>query len=103
MSKAIKIVENKWRPFIVLHDVEDDNEVYFDVTKRPTLIQEQDCTGIFLDDGVQFFVQEKIKDIIKAVDKLIDIEADKKAEQAREYMQATMDRAKATAERLEKK
>ena len=97
----IEIVENKWRPFIVLHDTEDC-EVYFDVTKRPTLIQYVDGTCIDL-DNTSFVVKESVKDIIAAVDKLIDIEADKKAAQYEANMAETMARVEANREKFEGK
>lgn len=98
----IKITENKWRPFIelTLADVEPCT-MYLDVTKRPIIIQQPRYTSISFDE-ITYCVKESAKDIIAAVDKLIEAEQDKKAEEARQYMEATMARAAETAKKLEK-
>lgn len=98
----INITENKWRPFIelTLDDV-DNAKMYFDVTKRVTLVQTDSYTIISFDSS-SYHVKESAKDIIAAVDKLIEAEQDKKAEQARQYMKATMARAAETQKQLEK-
>lgn len=99
----IKITENKWRPFIELTlDDPDPCTLYLDVTKRPIIIQQPNCTSISFDE-VTYLVKESAKDIIAAVDKLIEDEQDKKAEEARQYMEATMARAAETKKRLENK
>lgn len=101
----IKITKNNWRPFIELTPIADDGDegtLYFDVTKRPVLIQTKENTIIYVDD-CDILVKEKAKDIIKAVDKLIAAEQDRKAEQAREYMKATQERVAATAAMVEGK
>jgi len=101
----IKITKNNWRPFIELTSVAEDGEegtLYFDVTKRPVLVQTADSTIIHVDE-CDMVVKEKVKDIIKAVDKLIAAEQDRKAEQAKEYMKATQERVAATAALVEGK
>ena len=100
----IKITKNNWRPFIELTtDTEDAATVYFDVTKRPIIIQT--ATGTILDLGQDgsVLVKESAKDIIKAVDKLISAEQERKAKQAEEYMLATQARVAETAKALEAK
>lgn len=98
----IKITDNKWRPFIelTLADAEPCT-MYLDVTKRPIIIQTPTRTNISF-DTVTYFVKESAKDIIAAVDKLIEAEQDKKAEEARQYMEATMTRVAETAKKVEK-
>lgn len=101
----IKITKNNWRPFIELTTIAEDGEegtFYFDVTKRPILVQTKDCT-IFHVDECDMNIKESVKDIIKAVDKLIAAEQDRKAEQAKEYMKATQERVAATAALVEGK
>jgi hypothetical protein len=78
----IKITKNNWRPFIELTTAtEDEATVYFDVSKRPIIIQAKE--GTILDFGQEgsVLVKEKAKDIIKAVDRMI--EENKKAEAER--------------------
>lgn len=101
----IKITKNNWRPFIELTTLAEDGEegtLYFDVTKRPVLVQTKESTIIHVDE-CDIIVKEKAKDIIKAVDKLIAAEQDRKAEQAKEYMKATQERVAATAALVEGK
>ena len=101
----IKITKNNWRPFIELTTIAEDGEegtFYFDVTKRPILVQTKDCT-IFHVDECDMNIKESVKDIIKAVDKLIAAEQDRKAEEAKEYMKATQERVAATAALVEGK
>lgn len=97
----IEIYENSWRPFIVLHD-EEGCEVFFDVTKRPIIIQLDDSTCLDLGDTT-VYVKETAKDIIAAVDKMIKIEADKKAAQWEANMAETMARVEANKEKFEDK
>ena len=71
----IKITKNNWRPFIELTPINDDNAIfYFDVSKRPLIVQSPGQDG-------SVRVKESVKDIIKAVDKMI--EDNKKAEAER--------------------
>lgn len=98
----IKITKNNWRPFIELTTIAEDGEegtFYFDVTKRPILVQTKDCT-IFHVDECDMNIKESVKDIIKAVDKLIATEQERKAKQAEEYMLATQARVAETAKAL---
>lgn len=100
----IKITKNNWRPFIELTTAtEDEATVYFDVTKRPIIIQT--ASGTILDFGQEgsVLVKESAKDIIKAVDKLIAAEQERKAKQAEEYMLATQARVAETAKALGEK
>lgn len=97
----ITITETKWRPFIEL-TAESGNPTtfYFDVTKRPLIFAEPDRTVMQFDEGA-VVVKESVKEILEAVDKLIDMEADKKAEAAKKYMAATLESAKKTQELIE--
>lgn len=84
----IDIVKNSWRPFILLHDKEG-REVYFDVTKKPTITQYEYYTELFIDVNEYIAVKESAKDIIAAVDAMIADEQQKKAEEAVKYMEQT--------------
>ena len=84
----IDIVKNSWRPFILLHDKEG-REVYFDVTKKPTITQYEDCTELYMNANEYVDVKESAKDIIAAVDAMIADEQQKKAEEAVKYMEQT--------------
>lgn len=95
----IKIVENSWRPFILLHDTEGC-EVYFDVTKRPTITQYEDCTELYMSDSEHFDVKESAKDIIDVVNKMIEAEQIKKAEEAAKYMAQTKARVAETEKQI---
>ena len=84
----IDIVKNSWRPFILLHDKEG-REVYFDVTKKPTITQYEYYTELFIDVNEYIAVKESAKDISAAVDSMIADEQQKKAEEAVKYMEQT--------------
>lgn len=93
----IKITKTNWRPLIELHGVPKDEGAfeetfYFDVTKRPIIIQTEKGTLMHFGDDVAILVKESVKDILKAIDKLIAAEQDKKAQEAEEYMKATQAR-----------
>ena len=99
----IKITKNNWRPFIELTAVDPQGGeavLYFDVTKRPLIIQQEELTLLHFDENADILVKEKAKDIIKAVDKLIAAEQELKAKQAAEYMKATQARVAETAKAL---
>lgn len=78
----IKITKNNWRPFIELTPAADDGSIfYFDVSKRPLIVQSPEGTILDFGQDGSVLVKEKVKDIIKAVDKMI--EDNKKAEAER--------------------
>ena len=97
----INITKNHWRPFIELHQADTGCTVYFDVTKRPTIIQYDDGTELFFNMNESIIVQEPATEIIAAVDRLIEAEQDRKAEQAKEYFAATQARVAETAKLVE--
>lgn len=97
----IEIVENSWRPFILLHD-EEGCEVFFDVTKRPLIIQYEDGTHLDLGDTA-ITVKESARDIIEAVNRMIKAEADKKAAQWEANMKETAARVEANRAQFEDK
>lgn len=97
----IEIVENSWRPFILLHN-EEGCEVYFDVTKRPIITQFEDGTSLDLGDTV-IDVKESARDIIEAVNRMIQAEADKKAAQWEANMKETAARVEANRAQFEDK
>lgn len=96
----INITNNRWRPFIELHQVDTGCLVYFDVTKRPTIIQYDDGTELFFNMNESIIVQEPATEIIEAVDRLIDEEADRKMEEAKKNAEETMQRVLATEKAL---
>lgn len=78
----IKITKNNWRPFIELTPTADDGSIfYFDVSKRPLIVQSPEGTILDFGQDGSVLVKESVKDIIKAVDKMI--EDNKKAEAER--------------------
>ena len=117
----IEIVDNKWRPFILLHtgdfkwedadgnELEDPiitpREYYFDITAKCQLEEVVDKHGagtyIHFNDGHWQDVLETPKEIIEAVDRLITEEQDKKAAEAHKYFEETQARVAATAAKLE--
>lgn len=97
----ITITETKWRPFIELTaDGKEPTTFYFDVTKRPLMFSEPERTVMQFEEGA-VVVKESMKEILEAVDKLIEIEQDKKAEQAKKYMEATKASVENTKKLLE--
>lgn len=99
----VEIVDNKWRPFIKLTSVVPDEYVYLDVTLRPIIVATDMGTEIYLPNYKEghWMVNESVDAIIAAVDKMIEAEQDKKAEEARQYMEATMARVAETKKQLE--
>lgn len=97
----INITKTRWRPFIELHQVDTDCLVYFDVTKHPTVIQYDDGTELYFNMNDSIIVKESAVEIIEAVDRLIEEEQDRKAEQAKEYFAATQARVAETAKMVE--
>lgn len=99
----VEIVDNKWRPFIKLETAYAGEQIYLDVTLRPVLAATDSGTEIYLPNykGAPWLVKESVEEIIAAVDKMIEAEQDKKAEEARQYMEATMARVAETKKQLE--
>lgn len=97
----IEIVENSWRPFILLHD-EEGCEVFFDVNRRPIITQFVDGTRLDLGD-ITITVKESALEIIDAVNRMIKIEADKKAAQWEANMKETAARVEANRAKFEDK
>lgn len=73
----VEIVDNKWRAFIKLQGI-DGEDVYFDVTKRPTMSEHNGKTAIYLGDEGIFFVKDSVADIIAAVESMIDAQAEQR-------------------------
>ena len=100
---TIKITKTSWRPFIELHAVPKNEgdfieTLYFDVTKRPLIVQTENGTLLHFGDNTAVLVQESVKDILKAVEKLIKEEQDKKVEEAKKYVAETQARVAAFKE-----
>lgn len=85
----IKITKNNWRAFIELHVMKIEGEgyvdsgdvLYFDVTKRPIMVQQAEGnTAMIFSDTTAVVVKESMKEILKAVDKLIKEEQEKQAD-----------------------
>lgn len=113
----IEIVDNKWRPFIVLHIAEydwdytekgepklvDKKPYYFDITAKVTLEAVKKGTNIYyIASGHSEQVMETPEEIIEACDRLITEEQDKKAAEAHKYFEETQARVAATAAALKK-
>ena len=73
----VEIVDNKWRAFIKLQGI-DGADIYFDVTKRPTMSEHNGKTAIYLEDESIFFVKDSVADIIAAVESMIDAQAEQR-------------------------
>jgi len=99
----IKITKNNWRAFIELHLMKNDNGtfvdsgdlLYFDITKRPVMIQQAEGgTAMILSDTCSVVVKEDMKDILKAVDKLIKEERERIAAENEAAVAAAMEKYK---------
>lgn len=97
----IQIVENNWRPFIVLTVKTSKEKFYFDVTKRPEIIAGEDCTRLLFGEN-SVVVEEKMEDIIEAVDKMIAEEQERKKTEAHEVYLQTQAAVAETAKKLAK-
>ena len=93
----IKITKNNWRAFIELHVMKIEGEgytdsgdvLYFDVTKRPIMVQQAEGnTALIFSDTTAAVVKESMKEILKAVDKLIKEEQEKQADMYRAQAEA---------------
>lgn len=92
----IKEVKTSWRPLLELTEVvltedgtgvvESGNIFYYNYAKASDLIQTPQGTVIIL-DNLSIRVKESVKDIYKKIDKIIQAEADRVAEEARKNME----------------
>lgn len=92
----IKEVKTNWRPFLELTEVvltedgtnvvESGNIFYYNFAKASDLIQTTQGTVIIL-DNLSIRVKESVKDICKKIDKILQAEADRLAEEARKNME----------------
>lgn len=92
----IKEVKTSWRPLLELTEVvlaedgtgvvESGNIFYYNYAKASDLIQTPQGTVIIL-DNLSIRVKESVKDICKKIDKIIQAEADRVAEEARKNME----------------
>lgn len=113
----IEIVDNLWRPFIVLHIAEydwdytdkgepklvDKKPYYFDITAKVALEAVKRGTDIhYIASGHSEQVMETPEEIIAACDALIKAEQEKKAAEAHKYFEETQARVAATAAALSK-
>lgn len=103
--KLINITENKWRAFIELSSYnpqnnEDDGVFYFDITRKPLMTAAKDGSTFLKFQEGMICVRESVKDILEAIDRLIEAEQEKKAKEAREYMEATAARVAQTEKML---
>lgn len=96
----IKITKTNWRAFIELNLMNSDGTesgdvLYFDVTKRPNMVATKEGTTLIMfSDTVSVVVKESMKDIIKAVDKLIKDEKEKQAAENEAQVNALMEKYK---------
>ncbi len=103
----VEIVKNKWRPFIKLKSIADVKtketvDIYFDVTKRPTIVAGKDRTIIFMGNNEYLEVIDKPEEIIKAVEEMIEAEADSKRAEAEVNAANTMARVLEFKKKLDK-
>ena len=91
----IKEVKTSWRPLLELTEIvldeegnvtESGNTFYYNYAKASDLIQTPQGTVIIM-DNLSIRVKESVKDICKKVDKIIQAEADRVAEEARKNME----------------
>lgn len=106
-----EIVNNKWRALIKLTSInpyqEGDDKVdgvfYLDITRRPLITEFKDgTTGLKFQEGM-IIVKETVAEICEAVEKLLDEEAAKKAEEYKAYYEATQARVAENAKVFEGK
>ena len=76
--------------------VETGNKFLFNVLDVPHIISNPNFTALVYDHHT-IIVKESAKDICKAIDKMVEEEADRKKAQAEEYMRATQERVANTA------
>ena len=91
----IKEVKTSWRPLLELTEIlldeegnvtETGNTFYYNYAKASDLIQTPQGTVIIM-DNLSIRVKESVKDICKKIDKIIQAEADRVAEEARKNME----------------
>jgi chromosome condensin MukBEF complex kleisin-like MukF subunit len=92
----IKEVKTNWRPLLELTElaldetsgeaVETGNTFYYNYAKASDLIQTPQGTVIVM-DNLSIRVKESVKDIYKKIDKIMQAEADRIAEEARRNME----------------
>lgn len=91
----IKEVKTSWRPLLELTEIvlddegnatESGNTFYYNYAKASDLIQTPQGTVIIM-DNLSIRVKESVKDICKKIDKIIQAEADRVAEEARKNME----------------
>ena len=69
--------------------VDSGDVLYFDVTKRPIMVQQAEGnTAMIFSDTTAVVVNESMKEILKAVDKLIKEEQEKQADMYRAQAEA---------------
>ena len=91
----IKEVKTSWRPLLELTEIlldeegnvtESGNTFYYNYAKASDLIQTPQGTVIVM-DNLSIRVKESVKDIYKKIDKIMQAEADRIAEEARRNME----------------
>ena len=101
----IKEVKTSWRPFLELHEValnddgvaeETGNIFYYNYAKASDLIQTDQGAVIVL-DNLSIRVKESVKDICKKIDKIIEAEAKRVTEEARDKLATQIEKLQAEA------
>lgn len=91
----IKEVKTNWRPLLELTEIvlddtgnvtESGNIFYYNYAKASDLIQTPQGTVIIM-DNLSIRVKESVKDIYKKIDKIMQAEADRLAEEARKNIE----------------
>jgi len=107
-----KIIENQWRPFVILTCIEEtedgktiEHPLYFDVNCRCVLIKDttKNATVLNIKEIGSYLVKETPEEILAVADEMINKQAEKMAEEARKNYEATMQSVAKTAEKLGEK
>lgn len=105
----VQIVENQWRPFVVLTCLEETQEgkliehpFYFDVNCRCILIKDtvKNVTVLNIKDIGSYLIKETPEEVLAAADDMINKQAEKLAEEARKNYEATMKSVEKTAKKI---
>lgn len=106
-----EIVNNKWRALIKLTSInpmadgqdKTDGYFYLDITRRPLITELKDGTTCLRFQEGMVVVKETVAEICESVEKLLDEEATKKAEEYKAYYEATQARVAENAKVFEGK
>lgn len=102
----IKQIKTTWRPLIELTEMRYDDQTatatetggkfHMNVLNVPHIISYPDFTALVY-EHFTILVKESAKDIYKVIDKMVEDEQKRKAEEAHKYYEATQQRVANTA------